>query len=161
VLRGGKPAYFLLATLGVREGKIMSGLRLGVMKRHGVWLHVQSNFRFLSVSGKCNKAGELFSGVSTPYYKSSVSREFHVVTVGGIQRVIGLLHVYEGLGYGKYRVVWETLEGVKLQNADYSTKGLAGEMGVLVEMRRVAVSLGVLTIRGKCWEPVLGVGINF
>ena len=95
-LRGGKPAYFLLATLGLHEGEVANGLRFGIMKRHGGWLHVQSNFRFLSTSGKCNKAGELFSGEPTPYYKSSVSRALNTVTAGGIHRVIGLLHVYEG-----------------------------------------------------------------
>ena len=131
------------------------------MKRHGGGLHVQSNFRFLSTSGKCNKAGELFSGEPTPYYKSSVSRALNTVTAGGIHRVIGLLHVYEGIGYGEQRVVWETLEGVKLQNTDYSVKGFAGEVGVLMELCRVAVSFGVLTIQGKYWEPLLGVGINF
>jgi len=90
-----------------------------------------------------------------------VSRALNTVTVGGIHRVIGLLHVYEGIGYGEQRVVWETLEGVKLQNTDYSVKGFAGEVGVLMELCRVAVSFGVLTIQGKYWEPLLGVGINF
>ena len=114
------------------------------MRKHGVWLHVQSNFRFLSTAGKCNQAGELVSGEPTPYYKSSVSRALNTVTAGGIHRVIGLLHVYEGVGYGEQREVW-----------------VAGEVGVLMEVRRVAVSLGVLTIRGEYWEPVFGVGINF
>lgn len=160
-LRGRKPTYFVLATLGIHEGEIANGVRFGGMRKHGVWLHVQSNFRFLSTAGKCNQAGELVSGEPTPYYKSSVSRALNTVTAGGIHRVIGLLHVYEGVGYGEQRVVWETLEGVKLQNTDYSVKGVAGEVGVLMEVRRVAVSLGVLTIRGEYWEPVLGVGINF
>lgn len=58
-------------------------------------------------------------------------------------------------------MVWETLEGVKLQNTDYSVKGVAGEVGVLMGGAPGGVSLGVLTIRGEYWEPVLGVGINF
>lgn len=159
--RSGKPACFLVATLGIHEGEVANGLRFGMTRRHGVWVHVQSNFRFLSTSGECNKSGELASGEPTPYYKKSVSRGVGSVTAGGIHRIVGLWHLYEGVGYGEQRVVWETLEGVKLRNTDYSVKGIAGELGVLLEVRRVVLSVGVLTIRGEYWEPLLGIGINF
>ena len=87
-LRGGKPAYFLLATLGLHEGEVANGLRFGIMKRHGGWLHVQSNFRFLWTSGKCNKAGELFSGEPTPYYTDwpSHSSLFGIIDLAGLPK---------------------------------------------------------------------------
>ncbi len=160
-LRRGQAAYFLMATAGMHEGKMANGVRFGAMRQHGIWIHVQSNFRFLSTSGECNKRGELASGEPTPYYKESVSRALGTVTIGGIHRIVGLWHLYEGIGYGEQRVAWETLEGVKLRNTDYSAKGITGELGVLWEVRRMVLSVGMLTIRGEYWEPLLGIGINF
>jgi hypothetical protein len=58
-------------------------------------------------------------------------------------------------------VVWETIEGLKLRNKDYSYKGIAAELGLLVKVRKMALSLGVITIKGEYWEPTVGVGINF
>ena len=62
---------------------------------------------------------------------------------------------------GKRQVVWETIEGLKLRNKDYSYKGIAAELGLLVKVRKMALTLGVITIKGEYWEPTVGVGINF
>ena len=40
-------------------------------------------------------------------------------------------------------------------------KGIAAELGLLVKVRKMALSLGVITIKGEYWEPTVGVGINF
>ena len=42
-----------------------------------------------------------------------------------------------------------------------SYKGIAAELGLLVKVRKMALSLGVITIKGEYWEPTVGVGINF
>lgn len=90
-------------------------------------------------------------------------REVFPVCVSGrgIHSIASLCYLYEGLGYGKRQVVWETIEGLKLRNKDYSYKGIAAELGLLVKVRKMALSLGVITIKGEYWEPTVGVGINF
>ena len=127
---GRKAGLFSLGNLGVTRGEVANGLRFGIMKRHGGWLHVQSNFRFLSTSGKCNKAGScslvnrhLITRVPCPGFKYGDRGR----NSPGDRFVTRL----RGIGYGEQQVVWETLEGVKLQNTDYSEKDSQEKWGYL------------------------------
>lgn len=159
--RGTKPACFLLASWGVQEHENTGGLMAGIMKRHGVFVHGQTNFRSFATEGECDENGLWKEMDAVPYYKTGVDYSVWTLTLGAIHRVVGLWHVFEGIGYGERKVVWESLEGVRLRNADYSCKGWAAEVGCMVEVRRFAFSVGVTTIKGEYWLPSLGVGINF
>ena len=159
--RGTKPACFLLASWGVQEHENTGGLMAGIMKRHGVFVHGQTNFRSFATEGECDENGLWKEMDAVPYYKTGVDYSVWTLTLGAIHRVVGLWHVFEGIGYGERKVVWESLEGVRLRNADYSCKGWTAEVGCMVEVRRFAFSVGVTTIKGEYWLPSLGVGINF
>ena len=115
----------------------------------------------MSVDGECRKNGSIPSTGDTPYYTGSEKYSRYAFLAGGIHSIASLCYLYEGLGYGKRQVVWETIEGLKLRNKDYSYKGIAAELGLLVKVRKMALSLGVITIKGEYWEPTVGVGINF
>lgn len=158
---GAKPAYFLLASWGIQEHENTAGLMAGLMKRHGFFVHGQTNFKAISTEGECDENGLWTETGATPYYETEVRHGLWTLTAGGIHRLFGLWHVFEGIGYGERRVAWRTREGVPLLNTDYSQKGWTAEVGCLVEARRMALSASVLTIKGKYWLPSFGVGINF
>lgn len=155
------PSYLLLANLGQHRSEYAYGLTLGIVKKHGGYIHLQSDFHFLSSDGVCDKKGALAGSGQTPYYTGATSHACHTVTAGALHHLAGLCFLYEGIGYGKRTVTWETIEGLHLENDGYSTKGLTGEIGVLLKIRYLAVSLGILTIQAKYWEPIIGIGINF
>lgn len=159
--RLAKPAYVLLASWGAQEHEQAAGLMAGVMRRHGFFAHGQTNFRSLSTVGECDENGLWKEKGKVPYYAAGADYSLWALTVGGIHRLFGLWHVFEGVGYGERRVVWETMEGVRLLNADYSYKGWTAEVGCLVEVRRMAFFASVSTIEGEYWLPSVGVGINF
>lgn len=157
----GCPEYTMLFTTGWNERRAAFGVMAIRMKRHGVYMHGQCDFRFLSADGDCNRDGMMLPGDETPYYTGSVDESRYAVLAGGVHRVVHLCYIYEGIGYGKRQVLWETLEGKQLRNREYSYKGLAGEVGLLFKLSRAAIMAGVMTIRGEYWEPIVGIGINF
>lgn len=153
--------YFLLATWGIQEHEQLSGLMLGFMKRHGFFVHGQTNLKAYSTMGECDENGLLTGENVVPYYEPEVDYGVWTLTAGGVHRLVGLWHLYEGVGYGERKVVWETLDGLRLLNKDYSVKGWTVEMGCLVQVRRMAFTAGILTIKGDYWLPSVGVGISF
>ena len=159
--RGIPPVYFLLATCGIQEHEQAPGLMVGLMKRHGIYVHGQTNFRHLPTQGECDEEGRLAGEEAVPYYEPGADHGLWTLTAGGIHRLFGLWHVYEGIGYGERKTVWETREGLRVRNTDYSVKGFAAEVGCLVECRRWTFAAGVVTIRGDYWLPSIGVGIHF
>ena len=160
-LKGVRPAWFLLATWAVQEHENAPGLMVGVMKGHGVFVHAPTDFKLSSTVGECDADGVWTDKGATPYYKPGADHYLWTLTAGGIHRLFGLCHVFEGVGYGSRRVVWETVDGERLLNKDYTYEGWAAEAGCLVKVRRMAFSVSVLTIEGEYWLPSVGVGINF
>lgn len=156
-----QPGYLILANIGQYRSQTSYGLTLGIVKRHGAYVHAQSNFRFQSSDGVCNKTGMLTETGQTPYYTKHVSYARHSITAGGLHHIAGLCFLYEGIGYGERTVFWQTIEGLQLENSGYSTRGITGEIGGLLKIHHLTVSLGIQTIRAKYWEPVFGIGINF
>lgn len=151
---------FFLATWAMQEHEQAPGLLVGFMKRHGCFVHGQTNFRSLSTRGVCDKGGKWAEEGVVPYYKQGVDYGLWTLTAGGVHRLVGLWHLYEGIGYGERKVVWETLEGVRLLNKDYSLEGWTAEIGCFVQFRRMAFSAGILLLRGEYWLPSVGIGIS-
>ena len=117
--RGIPPVYFLLATCGIQEHEQAPGLMVGLMKRHGIYVHGQTNFRHLPTQGECDEEGRLAGEEAVPYYEPGADHGLWTLTAGGIHRLFGLWHVYEGIGYGERKTVWETREGLRVRNTDY------------------------------------------
>lgn len=152
----------VLANVGVGEYKPSVGLRAGVMRRHGAYLLVQSGLSALpDTDGECNRHGALANSGDTPYYTGHTEQGRFMVLAGGMHRLFSDFCLYEGVGYGKQVVGWETAEGTLLTNTDYSSQGWSAELGGLWRFRRLAVSLGVLTIEAKHWEATVGIGLHF
>jgi len=160
-LRKKSPRYLAMIHAGMAQKRLSSGLTLGFVKKHGAFVHVQSDFHALSPQGECNRDGiESVSG-QTPWYTGHTLQSRYFFTAGALHRIAGLFYLYEGIGYGKRTVCWETLEGLILKNTDDSVQGITGEAGGLILINRFVLSAGVATIQGKLWEPVIGLGIHF
>ena len=96
----------------------------------------------------------------TPYYSGKTQQQRFSISIGSIHHIFKICHLYEGIGFGKYIVGWETTDKDYLKNQDLSTKGITAELGLMVKIRQIALSAGILTIKGKHWEPNIGLGIN-
>lgn len=146
---------------GIGSGGSSFGLRLGAMRRHGVYVYGQSNFASApSTQGECDEQG-FFPDGSQPYYTGRTSDARYLLAAGCMHRLISGLHLYEGIGYGSRQVAWETSEGTYILNTDYSAQGVAAEAGLMWRWRMLMASAGASTIRGQWWEFNIGLGITF
>lgn len=154
--------YLALINVGVRNSSPSFGIRIGTMRRHGAYLLLQSDFHGLpDTHGECDKNGTLTNGSGTPYYTGMVKKGRRMILAGAVHRIIGDLCLYEGIGYGRRILAWETTGGQLVRNADYSSAGISAEIGCLYRFTHIAVSAGVATIAGKQWEAMFGIGYHF
>ena len=109
--------------------------------------------------GECNADGIVSGTNSAAYYTGEVQRSLLKLMGGGIHRIVGGLHLYEGVGYGRYLVVWEAANGKHYKNTADSAIGFSAEAGALYQWGKMAFSAGVSTIAAKHWEAMVGVGI--
>lgn len=150
-----------LLSIGIHGGRPSAGLRLALMRRHGVYLTGHTDFHSVpTTQDECDNRGVLDDG-SSPYYSGKTKESRWCIMAGGIHRLIGEFCLYEGIGYGARTTAWERHDGDWLRNRDYTYRGLCAEAGGLYRFQRIAVSAGVLTIQGKYWEGTIGVGIHF
>ena len=131
------------------------------MRRHGIYLHVLSNFRTTANTNgmECDKNGIPKGDDIPPYYTGKTKNSHYALLAGGLHRIAGDFCIYEGIGYGVRTVIWETNEGNYLRNTDYSSKGIAAELGAMLRLQRFVFSAGAITTRGNYWELNIGIGI--
>lgn len=154
--------FLLTANIGISSETLSYGIRLAMLRKHGAWISVQSNFKSsLTTAGECDSTGKLTNGSGTPYYNGEIKRSLLKVMGGGIHRIIKGLHLYEGIGYGNYSVVWGASNGNYYKNTDDSANGLAAEIGALYRLGKFAFSVGGSTIMAKHWEVNAGIGFCF
>lgn len=154
--------YIALANVGFSKSFPLWGIRIGMFKRHGFYVSFNSqSYSMPETVGSCDKDGKVVSTDVIPYYSGETQTGSWKILVGGLHRLTGGIYLYEGVGYGENMVAWETSDEKKLYNEDFSVKGISAEMGVLYRFRLWALSVGLVTIAGKYWEPNIGVGICF
>lgn len=155
-------SYLITGIVGISNETISYGVRLAMLKKHGFWLSAQSDFKSTSsTAGDCDENGKLTNGSGTPYYNGEVKRSLLKIMGGGIHRIIGGLHIYEGIGYGNYSVVWEASNGKSYRNTDDSALGVSAEIGAMYRLGNFVLSVGGSTIMAKHWEANAGIGICF
>lgn len=153
--------YMALLTADVGEGQVVPGIRVGMARRHGFYLHAAANFVSPSAEWECRDDGSLLGEGETPYYRDTKRTAYYSVLAGGLHRLGSGFHLYEGVGYGSRQLIWETTEGVKVKNVDASYKGVAAEVGILYGWKRVLFSVGATTLKGKVWGASVGIGTSF
>lgn len=154
--------FLLMADVTLGNEAVSAGIRLGWMRRHGVYVHLSSDFRSTpDVDGReCDADGEVEGSDVPPYYTGKVFRSRSAVLLGATHRIWRGFYVYEGAGYGQRIVAWETTEGALLRNKSYSAQGVALEAGVMWSPRKWVVSAGASVIEGKYWEANFGIGVR-
>lgn len=151
-----------LAQVGIGAKSMAYGMRIGLLQKHGFYLMAEADFKSVpSTAGECDADGVVKGTSSAAYYSGEIKRSLKCVMGGGVHRLVGGLHIYEGLGYGSYEVVWGTSNGKYYKNVHDSVAGLSAEVGALYLLGKVAFSAGASTIMGKHWEANVGIGVCF
>lgn len=154
----------LLATVGYggKASYLNWGLMATIMKRHGAFIHVSSDFgKTGHIVATCSKTG-LIDGEER-YYSGVTRRKSIMATAGAIHRVGSHIAIFEGLGYSSNTLAWQLAKsegGDFVKNSFYSHEGLTAEAGIIISFNRIALSASVLTIRGSEWFASIGVGIR-
>lgn len=152
---------FALAQVGIGAESMAYGMRIGLLKKHGVYILAEADFKSApSTSGECDANGVVKGTSSAAYYSGEIKRSLKCVMGGGVHRLVGGLHIYEGVGYGSYVVVWGTSNGKYYKNVHDSAVGLSAEVGALYKFGKVTLSAGTSTIMGKHWEANVGIGVS-
>lgn len=152
----------VMADMGIHPSQTSFGVMVGVLAKHGAYLHVKSDLNFLSTTLNCDDSGALLPSGTFPYYKPEVlHKSKHSVTGGYMYRIIKPLYAYAGLGYGNRIMAWETVDAELVRNMDHSTEGVAVEIGAIGTYKNIALSLGCQTINFKYVEMNVGLGVFF
>ena len=147
---GGKASYFNWGVLAT------------IMKRHGAFIHVSTDFGTTGhIVATCSKTGLI--DVAQRYYSGITRRKSFMATVGAIHRAGSRIAIFEGLGYSSNALAWQLAKsegGDFVKNSFFSHSGLTAEAGIMIRFNRMAVSASVLTIKGSEWFASIGVGIR-
>ena len=153
-----------LATLciGGKSTDVMGGVMVAVMRSHGGFLHVSTDFGSIGdTDGVCDRDG-MMDG-SMPFYSGRTRHSAFMINAGAAHRLSDCVAVFEGAGYSTDAVAWELAPsegGGYVKNSYYSTRGISFEAGVMLTFGRVAVSASAVTIKGSEWFGSVGVGIR-
>ena len=153
-----------LFTAAFHPGGPSWGVMVGVFRRHGFYLHAQADLRRVGATvGICDEDGFLLGDGVKPYYTGRVRRSNFAVTAGLAHRLCPWLCLFYGGGYGRSDVAWQLAAsegGGYVLNGGLSRRGVAAEAGVLFSYKRLCVSASALTLAGRQWQAVVGVGIR-
>lgn len=154
--------FLALAQAGIHGSAPSFGIRAAAMRRHGAYLSLLTNLHAMpSTQGSCNREGIPAGESGSPYYTGQTQEGRRMIFAGALHRIAGEFCLYEGIGYGKRTVGWETASGEWLRNTAYSAQGLSAEIGGIWRFRRIALSAGVATIAASHWEATAGIGFHF
>ncbi len=138
------------------------GLRLAVMKRHGIYLFAGSDLhqRPDTDGDTDNQSRVSTSDVRT--YDTGETKSSNRLFMGGFIHSIGRhLLIYEGAGWGQRVVAWEQMDGRWFKNTDQSLEGWGAEIGAGYHRNHWVITAGVQTLQGKQWGGSVSVGLFF
>lgn len=156
--------FHALFTLSMHQNGPSWGVMLAAMRRHGMFVHVSSDFRSIgNTRFTCDEEGYIDDSGTMPYYTGETRHSNWTATAGAIHRLCSVLSVFEGIGYGRAATAWQLAEsegGGSALNDGLTHKGVAGELGLMATFGRINISASVLTIAGQQWQGCVGVGIK-
>lgn len=156
--------FHALFTLSMHQNGPSWGVMLAAMRRHGMFVHVSSDFRSIgNTRFTCDEEGYIDDSGTMPYYTGETRHSNWTATAGAIHRLCSVLSVFEGIGYGRAATAWQLAEsegGGSALNDGLTHKGVAGELGLMTTFGRINISASVLTIAGQQWQGCVGVGIK-
>lgn len=135
------------------------GLMTGVLYTAGFYVHFDSNFRFPQADYTCTSDGQASYGQIWTTGRTQRSRLS--ATGGALWHPASWLTLYAGAGYGWRSLCWEDVSGRWAQVSDVSPRGVAADLGVVVNIDRFALSAGVSTLCFRRFDCVVGLGCYF
>lgn len=156
-------AYTLLSASMHTDGPSW-GIMLALMRRHGCYIHASTNLHSSpTTTGSCDRSGYMTGGGGhKPYYTGCTQTAEYALTAGLIHRLSCHLNIFEGIGYANQTTSWQLAEsegGGWLRNDGLTHKGVAAELGILVQIGKIGISASTLTVAGKQWQGCIGVGV--
>lgn len=146
-------------TVGGNQLTVAPGVMLGLLKRHGGYVNVATDFGGIgSTVGSCDKNGSIDGRL--PFYSGRKRHSFLMVNAGAMHRLSSRVTIFEGAGYGNSQVAWELAPsegGGYVRNRHYCHKGLSLQAGTLVSFGRWGVGAAVSTVKGRRWYGSVGV----
>ena len=151
--------FFIMASLAAPD--MSYGLMLGWLpKRFGPYACFRSNFVSSATSYTCGSDGIMPSG--SRFWPSGQQRRSNLsVTAGLLIGTTDWLTFNLGAGYGYRNMAWEDTDGQWALVSDWSRSGFAAECGVVVSVRKLALSAGVSTVAFRTAAFTCGVGVRF
>ncbi len=154
----------LLLTSSLHTDGPSWGILAAILRRHGVYLHLSSDFRTTgNTVGTCDKQGYLTGTTDKPYYTGNTRHGNYSITAGAIHHLTRGVCLFEGLGYGRSATAWQQTDssgGGYLLNEGLTHKGITAELGLLASFGRVSAAASAITIAGKQWQCSIGIGIK-
>lgn len=156
--------FHALFTISMHQNGPSWGVMLAAMRRHGMFVHVSSDFRSIgNTRFTCDEEGYIDDSGTMPYYTGETRHSNWTATAGAIHRLCSVLSVFEGIGYGRTATAWQLAEsegGGSALNDGLTHKGVAGELGLMATFGKINISASVITIAGRQWQGCFGVGIK-
>ncbi len=152
----------LTVGFGGKASFLTGGIMVEVMKRHGGYLHVSSDFGHTgTLSESCDRHG-LIDGKER-YYSGKTRHKSFMATAGATHRAGRHFVIFEGIGYSSNAIAWQLAQsegGNYVKNSYFSTQGVTAEVGAMFRFKRVSIEASVLTIKGSEWFGSVGIGIR-
>lgn len=152
----------LTAGLGGKASYLTWGMMVAVMKRHGAFLHVSTNFgKTGPLSESCDRYG-IINGKER-YYSGQTGKKALMATAGATHRAGRHIVIFEGIGYSSTTLAWQLAKsegGQYVRNSYFSSSGVTAEAGIMLRFNRISLSASVLTIKGTEWFGSVGIGIR-
>lgn len=148
---------------GGDPGALLGGVMVMAMRRHGGWVHVQTDFGSVGKTvGECDRRGGMNGNL--PFYTGETRRGILLVTAGAAHRISRTLGIFEGLGYGYDNLAWRLAEsegGGFVRNTHYCHQGVMFEAGVTYSYARLMATASFCSLKGTRWYGSLGIGYRF
>ena len=107
----------LMGNVGYHPAQTSFGAMVGMGAKHGVYMHIRTDFGSATTELQCDDSGALLSSGKLPYYKEEVLHKARFSFTGGyLCRFSSAIYGYLGAGYGYRTLAWETVDQVPSEN---------------------------------------------
>lgn len=145
-------------------GQTSFGGMIGFTRKNGFYAAFRSDFNSVSTVGECDDSQRTSTGEAIIYKPGRVEKSVLTVTAGYLRRLNKSFYGYAGVGYGNRTLAWladTDDEESWYKNTDHSPTGVAAELGAILRMKGVALSVGYNTINFKYHQITAGIGLIF
>ena len=157
-------ASYASLTTSLHKSGPSFGIFLATMKRHGLFMHLRSDFRSIGTTSiEVNADGYVSGDEVMPFYTGNKRHSNFTLTAGFIHRLSRHINVFEGVGYGKTTTAWQVDNPETSTWAlctDHSHKGIAAEAGLMWHNHRWCALMSASTVKCKVWQVNIGIGIK-